>query len=681
MLKTKNHTLATLFSVWAVLVSLIINISIAQSATVSIGATLGPSDITNLTAVDFAPGTGEVVLTWIASPTPNIDIQRLEIAGPQGPGVDFTTKDLTPFPGSNAPDNYANYFPGTNITGLVIGETYIFRVVSIAGALESPGLPPDAQILFTPAAANPAPNLLTVTASNDTSTSTWNNGGIDDATLECRLTASLINLDVDPLGAIVKDSGWLPCPDSASNYNHTFTGLSYGSKYYYHVQTRTGGVGFSAYSNVISLLQPGSGGGGGVGGGSAAICGNGTLEALEQCDDGNRTNGDGCSSGCVIETTVVPPVPQVCGNGTREGTEQCDDGNTISGDGCTAACVLEIPAQCGNGVEEIGEGCDDGNLVDGDGCSSVCSVETPTPICGNGILENSEQCDDGNLLNGDGCSFVCETEHAAPPEGAVCGNGTIEAPEQCDDGNTISGDGCSAACVTEVLPVCGNGILEEPTEQCDDGNKINDDGCSSTCQLEKIVNVTLEIRGAPELRKTNLPADQRVTQSISTSRELNLSDTISQLGSADFFRINNTPNFGLNSQLDIFKPSINNLDVMGVTLDNWGYAEVPVTMVAGTYDFGLNGEAHNTKVIKTIDITEDGQRIVLDFTHNNTTKLVAGDTRDDNFVNALDIATMLASYKATGANLNDLNKDESPIVNAIDIAILIWNYKKGGETF
>lgn len=649
------------------------------AANVNISGFSLPKDATNLTAIDLAPGTGEVILTWTTSITSNVNLQRVEITGPQGPGINFTTKDLAPLPGVGMADDYSNYAPGINIAGLTIGETYTIRIVSIAGSTESPGAAPGAQIFFVPAAANPAPNLLTVTATNDTSNSTWNNGGIDDATLECRLTASLTNLNTDPLGTIAKDSGWIPCPDSAVNYNYVFSGLTYGSTYYYHVQTRTGGVGLSPYSNVISLLQPGGGGGGGRGGASSGTCGDGALDFLEQCDDGNRTSGDGCSSGCMIEepAAAVSPVAQICGNNTREDPEQCDDGNTTSGDGCSAACVLEEIPECGNNVEEIGEGCDDGNLVNGDGCSSVCSIETPTPVCGNGLFETPEQCDDGNLTNGDGCSFICETEHMAAPE---CGNGAVEPPEQCDDGNLINGDGCSAACTSEVLPVCGNGILEEPTEQCDDGNTQNDDGCNSTCQLEEIVDVILEIHGAPEYRKTNLPVDQQTTLQP-TSREISLSDTISQLGSADFFRVNNTPNLGLNSQLDIFKPSINNLDIIGIGLDNWGYAEVPVTIVKGTYNFGLNGEAHLTRAINTVDISENGQRIILDFSKNNTTKLVAGDTRDDNFVNALDIATMLASYKYTGAILSDLNKDESPIVNAIDIAILIWNYKAIGQSF
>jgi len=33
----------------------------------------------------------------------------------------------------------------------------------------------------------------------------------------------------------------------------------------------------------------------------------------------------------------------VCGNGTLDAGEQCDDGNTADGDGCSATCQLEGP--------------------------------------------------------------------------------------------------------------------------------------------------------------------------------------------------------------------------------------------------------------------------------------------------------------------------------------------------
>ena len=35
-----------------------------------------------------------------------------------------------------------------------------------------------------------------------------------------------------------------------------------------------------------------------------AVCGNGVVEAVEICDDGNRTGGDGCSSDCQTESCV-----------------------------------------------------------------------------------------------------------------------------------------------------------------------------------------------------------------------------------------------------------------------------------------------------------------------------------------------------------------------------------------
>lgn len=39
---------------------------------------------------------------------------------------------------------------------------------------------------------------------------------------------------------------------------------------------------------------------------SPILCGNGILEGTEQCDDGNTTNGDGCSAQCTIEAITSP---------------------------------------------------------------------------------------------------------------------------------------------------------------------------------------------------------------------------------------------------------------------------------------------------------------------------------------------------------------------------------------
>jgi cysteine-rich repeat protein len=197
------------------------------------------------------------------------------------------------------------------------------------------------------------------------------------------------------------------------------------------------------------------------------VCGDGVVFTdSEQCDDGNTSSGDGCSSTCENET-----FPE-CGDGLLQGGEECDDGNAINGDGCSSLCTITA---CGNGSLSEGEECDDGNIIDGDGCSSECLTEV-TPACGDGILQEGETCDDGNQDNDDGCDSNCVQEG---------GNGSLDDSEECDDGNQISGDGCGSN-FTETS--CGNAIVTTG-EECDDGNLLDGDGCSANCLSENGVAV------------------------------------------------------------------------------------------------------------------------------------------------------------------------------------------------
>ena len=222
----------------------------------------------------------------------------------------------------------------------------------------------------------------------------------------------------------------------------------------------------------------------------SARCGNGVLEAGEQCDDGDTSNGDGCNSACRRESgwtcnSASPSVCQKCGNGEREGTESCDDGNTSGGDGCSSSCSREsgwtcstaspnVCQKCGNGKKEGTETCDDGNRSNGDGCNSSCKKESgwtcsnasPSVCekCGNSRKEGTEDCDDGNKVNGDGCNASCDVEtgwtcnNAIPNVCQKCGNGRREGSETCDDGNTSNGDGCNASCQKESGWICNNAI-------------------------------------------------------------------------------------------------------------------------------------------------------------------------------------------------------------------------------
>ncbi len=164
----------------------------------------------------------------------------------------------------------------------------------------------------------------------------------------------------------------------------------------------------------------------------------GKIEAKPPClTTGDLASVQGDIDACVAAVSTA--LTGNCGNGSVDAGEECDDGNTTGGDGCDALCQNE----CGNGSVEGAEECDDGNLVNGDGCDDQCMLE---PACGDGNLDAGEECDDGNTTSGDGCSDICEIE-------AFCGDGNVDAGEQCDDGNTVSGDGCSDLCEIEAPAV------------------------------------------------------------------------------------------------------------------------------------------------------------------------------------------------------------------------------------
>ncbi len=81
-----------------------------------------------------------------------------------------------------------------------------------------------------------------------------------------------------------------------------------------------------------------------------------------------------------IKTKVDAGVDDVvsdlgCGNSVTEGDEACDDGNLTNGDGCSSECEYEGDSVCGDAVISAGESCDDGGNAAGDGCSATCTIE------------------------------------------------------------------------------------------------------------------------------------------------------------------------------------------------------------------------------------------------------------------------------------------------------------------
>ncbi len=159
-----------------------------------------------------------------------------------------------------------------------------------------------------------------------------------------------------------------------------------------------------------------------------------------------------------------------CGDGIvqQEHNESCDDGNTTDGDGCSSICVKE---SCGNHVVDPGEECEP-NFGDP---ISVCNRFCEHPACGDGNLDHGEACDDGNTVSGDGCSNDCLTLE-------TCGNGIADLGEACDDGNTTACDSCSANCQIEDYGVCydGGAIFAPSTHNAVDGGN----GAPAQCDYD-----------------------------------------------------------------------------------------------------------------------------------------------------------------------------------------------------
>ena len=291
------------------------------------------------------------------------------------------------------------------------------------------------------------------------------------------------------------------------------------------------------------------------------------------------------AAGCLTPTLVACSASAVCGNGTRELGEGCDDGNTLACDGCSPTCQTE---GCGNGTIECGEECDDGtaNGAPGDPCDATCHVVHGTNVVfipgahrgGRGCLlewalantpaagfpgaaqtciDGDPACDQDGVTDGV-CTFhVSACLNVTDPRLPKCVAESIDfakvrrpsplrPADQVETGNaqrlvdalktlgvsvrsgdTVlqqgtpdgSHDHCTAAFVQRVphppnatgrrllstgatalngdrtanrialscLPnpaVCGNGQVEIG-EECDDGNRASCDGCSSTCRRER----------------------------------------------------------------------------------------------------------------------------------------------------------------------------------------------------
>lgn len=227
---------------------------------------------------------------------------------------------------------------------------------------------------------------------------------------------------------------------------------------------------------------------------SPTTCGNGIFEAPEECEDGNTTDGDGCSATCTLEPmpagidtcTIVVPAGD---GGTVEapgGALIAFAGDAVNGPLTFHAYASTVPLTaaartCASGTSarkdaiyrfvapfngymtarakgefnltlDLRENC----------LAQSSSTSTGSLSCGNADQGNGPEVVRGPVAAGktyyvivDGPSSAANAEGPfaldVELEKAVCGNGRMEGGEACDDGNNVDGDTCSATCTIEPL--------------------------------------------------------------------------------------------------------------------------------------------------------------------------------------------------------------------------------------
>lgn len=183
-------------------------------------------------------------------------------------------------------------------------------------------------------------------------------------------------------------------------------------------------------------------------------CGNGTPElgAGEGCDDGNLTDGDGCSSACQVETVAMLASPD-----TRE----------------VSIPALPAGARALVAVELDGPGTIFAGLPGAECPDDTVQLLDASALEGTRFrrLSDSQACQVAPRPVGAGSYYVQVT---APPGGlpaqplfvsarpSGCGDWILDAGEACDLGDTTSGDGCSDLCTLEIDQTLTGGTRTVP---------------------------------------------------------------------------------------------------------------------------------------------------------------------------------------------------------------------------
>lgn len=204
------------------------------------------------------------------------------------------------------------------------------------------------------------------------------------------------------------------------------------------------------------------------------VCGNGTRETGEMCDDGNVVDGDGCSAACTVEMGYIcSGTPSVCTAPAMNST--CGGATAITGDTTLTTERLAL-----GGPRPMGTGC--GSSSGNNALYYAVTIPAFTRV----DVQTTPTADIV-LLTQDACgAAACTFRTDSSPERATLTNGTGSAVTRVVAIHNYGSSGASSTfdiSFTYTVAACGNGVVDAG-ETCDDGNTADADGCSATCSTE-----------------------------------------------------------------------------------------------------------------------------------------------------------------------------------------------------
>ena len=187
------------------------------------------------------------------------------------------------------------------------------------------------------------------------------------------------------------------------------------------------------------------------------------VEANEEANYDTENFGREIKLDLIVNS--LPPLDDVCGNGVIEAGEECDDNNADDSDGCSSICEVEYnyvctgqPSMC---VEKQDPYCGDGSCNNGETCSS-CPGD-----CGNcQTNDDNDDSPDGRNPSGDSPIIITSetTDNQTTNEEKTIGlNGNQEPTIPGITGGVIgfikSGGGLAVIIFSVLIIVIGIGVI------------------------------------------------------------------------------------------------------------------------------------------------------------------------------------------------------------------------------